>query len=107
MEKCNPRWVDRLNKTVRPMSLALMVSLLVFGGIGFATVEFLFPGRGAAAADVFVGFFRAMDDNYYTTVQVLFTAFVFAKSGEAVATAVSDAKVDKAKAENVNAEPAG
>lgn len=105
MEKCTPRWVDRLNKTVRPMSLALLVSLLVFGGIGFAIVEFLFPGRGAAASEVFISFFRAMDDNYYTTIQVMFTAFVFAKSGEAVATAVSDAKVDKAKVEN--ADPAG
>lgn len=105
MENCSPRWVDRLNKTVRPMSLALMISLLVFGGLVFATVEFIFPGRGAAAADVFVGFFRAMDENYYTTIQVMFTAYVFGKSGEAVATKVSEARVDKAKAEH--ADPAG
>ena len=105
MENCSPWWVDRLNKTVRPMSLALMVSLLVFGGLGFATVEFLFPGRGAQAAAVFVGFFKAMDDSYYTTIQVMFTAFVFAKTGEEVAKKVSDARVEKAKVEN--AEPAG
>lgn len=105
MENC-PRWVDLFIKLVRPGALGAMVGLLVFGGLAFAAVEFFFPLRGEQAAEVFVGFFRAMDDNYYTTVQVMFTAYVFGRSGQAIAEKVSDAKV-KAEEVKANAEPAG
>lgn len=107
MENC-PRWVDLFIKLVRPGALGAMVALLVLGGLAFAAVEFFFPGRGAQAAEVFVGFFRAMDQDYYTTLQVMFTAYVFGKSGEAVATKVSEAKVATAEAQaQSNADPAG
>lgn len=105
MQNC-PRWVDLFIKLVRPGALFAMVALLVLGGFLFAIVEFIFPTQGARAADVFVGFFRAMDDNYYTTVQVMFTAYVFGRSGQAIAEKVSDAKVKTAEVQN-NAEPAG
>ncbi len=106
MENCPP-WLDKFIKLVRPGSLAAMVGLLVFGGLAFAALEFAFPTRGEQAATVFISFFRAMDDNYYTTLQVMFTAYVFGKSGEAVATSVGKAKVATAQAENSSAEPAG
>lgn len=91
MENC-PRWLDIFIKLVRPGSLAAMVGLLVFGGLIFAMVEFFFPTAGARAADVFVNFFRAMDDNYYTTIQVMFTAYVVGRSSQAIAESVSKAK---------------
>ena len=107
MENC-PRWVDLFIKLVRPGALALMVGLLVFGGLLFAAIELFLPNEGTRAAAVFVGFFKAMDPDYYTTVQVMFTAYVFGKSGEAVATSVAKGKVAAAEAESkTNAEPAG
>lgn len=94
-----PRWLDIFIKLVRPGALALMVGLLVFGGLFFAGLELFIQGAGERAATVFVSFFRAMDDNYYTTVQVMFTVYVAGRSGQAIATSISDAKVKVANAD--------
>ena len=96
MEKC-PSWLNYFTALVRPGSLALMVLLLVFGGLGFATVEFFSPGSGERAAKTFVGFFAAIDSNYYATIQIMFTAYVFGRSGEAVAKEFANASVEKVK----------
>lgn len=62
-----------------------MVVLLVLGGFVFAAVEFFFPQAGDRAMKVFVGFFAAMDDNYYDTIKVMFTTYVIGRSGQAIA----------------------
>lgn len=96
MENCPP-WLDKFVKLVRPGALALMVGLLVFGGFIFALVEFLFPSAGERAMITFVGFFRAMDDNYYATIQIMFTTYVLGRSGQAIAKDFADASVQKVK----------
>ena len=96
MENC-PKWLERFTALVRPGSLALMVMLLVFGGIGFATVEFFSEGSGERAMKTFVGFFAAMDDNYYSTIQVMFTTYVLGRSGQAIAKDFAEASVRKVK----------
>ena len=104
MENC-PRWLDILIKFVRPGTLLAMVGLIIFGGFIFAMVEFFFPSAGERAMNTFVGFFAAMDDNYYATIQVMFTTYVLGRSGQAIAKDWADAKVQEAKEKNVgNAE---
>jgi len=98
MKNCPP-WLDKFAAMVRPGALASMVGLLVMGGLLFALIELILPGQGEKAAEVFVSFFRAMDDDYYTTIQVMFTAYVFGRSGEKVATSISEARVAKAEVE--------
>lgn len=99
MENC-PAWLEKFAAVVRPGSLALMVLLLVFGGFGFAITEFFSPGSGERAMKVFVGFFAAMDDNYYNTIQVMFTTYVIGRSGQAIAKEFSPATVEREKAKN-------
>ena len=62
-----------------------MFALLVFGGLLFGGIEFISPGSGERAMKVFVGFFAAMDDNYYDTLKVMFTTYVIGRSGQAIA----------------------
>ena len=102
MENC-PRWLDTFIKLARPGSLVAMVGLLILGGFIFASVELFVPEAGARAADVFVGFFRAMDDNYYATLQVFFTTYVLGRSGQAIAKDWAEAKMTEAKEKNVRA----
>ena len=80
-----PRWLDIFIALVRPGSLAAMMVVLLLGGFIFAAVELFSPGAGARASAVFVGFFEAMDDNYYDTIQVMFTTYVIGRSGQAIA----------------------
>ena len=94
MEK-SPKWLETFTALVRPGSLALMVGLLVFGGLLFAAVEFFSAGSGDRAMRVFVGFFAAMDENYYDTIKVMFATYALARSGQAIATTVADAQVKK------------
>jgi len=96
MENCPP-WLNKFIALVRPGSLAVMVGLLVFGGFIFALIELFAPTAGDRAMRVFVGFFAAMDDNYYTTIQIMFTAYVFGRSGQAIAKDFADASVNKVK----------
>jgi C4-dicarboxylate transporter len=100
MEKC-PRWLETFIALVRPGTLLAMVALLVMGGFVFAIVEFFSPGSGDRAMRVFVGFFGAMDDNYYNTIQVMFTTYVIARSGQAVAKEFATASVEKVKGNTV------
>lgn len=100
MEKC-PRWLDVLVTIVRPGSLLAMVGLLVLGGFVFAAIEFFSPDSGVRAMKVFVGFFAAMDDNYYSTIQVMFTTYVLGRSGQAIAKDWADAKIVQAKEKNI------
>lgn len=100
MEKC-PKWLETFTALVRPGSLLAMVGLLVLGGFFFALIEFFSPGSGDRAMRVFVGFFGAMDDNYYDTVQVMFTTYVLARSGQAVADSFASASVEKVKGNTV------
>lgn len=102
MENKLPAWIEKLSALVRPGSLAAMVGLLVLGGFLFAAIELFLDGAGARAADVFVGFFRAMDDNYYTTIQVMFTSYVVGRSGQAIARDYANAKVAEATARSAN-----
>lgn len=91
-------YIEKFAALVRPGSLMLMVLLLVFGGFTFAIVEFLSPTSGDRAMRVFVGFFAAMDDNYYDTIKVMFTTYVLARSGQAVAKDMAEATVAKERA---------
>lgn len=96
-----PRWLDIFIRLARPGSLVAMIALLILGGFIFATIELFFPTAGERAANVFVGFFRAMDDNYYTTIQVMFTTYVLGRSGQAIAKDWAGAKIVEAKEQNV------
>lgn len=87
-----PRWLEIFTALVRPGSLLAMVAVLLIGGFVFAGVEFFFPGSGARASDVFVNFFSAMDENYYSTIQVMFTTYVIGRSGQAIAKDLVEAR---------------
>ena len=100
MENC-PKWLERFTALVRPGSLFALVALLVLGGFIFAAVEFFSPGSGERAMKVFVGFFGAMSDDYYDTVQVMFTTYVIGRSGQAIAKDFATASVEKVRNKSV------
>ena len=96
MENC-PKWLETFTALVRPGSLLAMVAMLVLGGFLFSTVEFFSPGSGARAMAVFVGYFEAMSEDFYDTIQVMFTTYVLGRSGQAIAKDFAGASVQKVK----------
>jgi hypothetical protein len=86
-----PRWLSVFTDIVRPGGIALMFCFITVLPLVFAIIELGVKGAGARLAGVLAGYFQAVPDTYYSTIQVLFVAFVAGKSGEAIATSIKGA----------------
>lgn len=95
MEKEYPHWIRYFVKLARPGSMVLMFSLLVFGSLLFASVEFFSPGSGARASNVFTGTLQSFPTAFYDTLQWMFAAYVGGRSAQEIATKVIDNKMNK------------
>lgn len=79
-----PNWLCLFNDLVRPGGVALMFFFITILPLIFALLELGIQGTGARLAGVLAGYFKAIPDTYYTTIQVLFGVFVAGKSGEII-----------------------
>jgi hypothetical protein len=104
-EDSRPRWLQVFSETVRPGGVALMFFFLTILPLIFAIIELGIEGAGTKLAGVLAAYFKAVPDVYYTTLQVLFVAYVAGKSGERVADSIAKGKsnsTDIANAKTVN-----
>ena len=87
-----PKWLSILTDLVRPGGIALMFMFITILPLIFALLELGIKGSGIVLASVLSEYFKAVPDVYYTTIQVMFVGYVAGKSGEIIATKVSDGK---------------
>lgn len=80
-----PQWITNLASMVRPGGVALMFLIITIFPIMFALVEIAFHGTGIRIAMTISGYFQAVPEIFYTTLQVMFIAYVAGKSAERVA----------------------
>lgn len=94
-ENAFPKSIRYFVKLARPGSMVAMFSLLVLGGLIFSVVEFFSPGSGSRASKVFTETLSSFPDIYYTTLQVMFTAYVVGRSGQGIATTIMSSSKPK------------
>ena len=94
-----PKWMCIFTDLVRPGGVALMFCFITILPLIFAMLELGFHDTGTRLAGVLAGYFKAIPDVYYTTIQVLFLGFVAGKSAEAVTTKLTEGKIAAANAE--------
>jgi hypothetical protein len=87
-----PKWLSVLTDMVRPGGVALMFLFLTVLPLIFSILELGFEGTGTKLAGVLAAYFKAVPDIYYTTLQVMFVGYVAGKSGEVIASQMSDKK---------------
>jgi hypothetical protein len=92
MEYKTPRWLSIFIEIARPGVMTAMFGLLVLGGLIFALIELVAPNEGARAMGMFVGFFAAINDEYYETLRFMFAAYVIGRSGQEIAKEITQQK---------------
>jgi hypothetical protein len=98
-----PRWLRIFADLVRPGGVTLMLLFLTIIPLIFAILELGIEGVGIRLAGVLAGYFKAIPDAFYTTLQVLFLGYVAGKSGEAISRNISNKQffmVNKPEEEN-------
>lgn len=93
-----PRWIQAVIDLARPGVMIAMFFLIVFGGLIFGAIELFNEGAGHRSMLTFVGFFAAMNDQYYETLRFIFGAYVIGRSGQEIAKSVSGASATGAVA---------
>lgn len=79
-----PQWISNLAAMVRPGGVALMFLLITLFPIMFAFIEIAFKNTGVRIAATIAGYFQAIPEIFYTTLQVMFAVYVAGKSSEIV-----------------------
>lgn len=92
------RWVQNIIDLARPGVMIAMFFLIVFGGLIFGAIELFNEGAGHRSMLTFVGFFAAMNEEYYETLRFIFGAYVLGRSGQEIAKSVSGASATGAVA---------
>lgn len=98
-----PKWLYTFTDFVRPGGIALMFFFITILPLIFAFAELGVKGVGTKLAGVLAGYFQAIPDIYYTTIQVLFVGYAAAKSGEVISGNIANKKpavIDNAKEVN-------
>lgn len=94
-----PRWMCIFNDLVRPGGVALMFFFITILPLIFALLELGIKGLGTTLAGVLSGYFKAIPDIFYTTLQVMFVGFIAGKSAETVTNKITEGKTQIAQAE--------
>ena len=102
-----PKWLSVLTDMVRPGGVALMFLFLTVLPLILSVLELGIDGTGAKIAGVLAAYFKAVPDIYYTTLQVMFVGYVAGKSGEVIATKISQGKTASAPEPEPTLEPTG
>ena len=92
-----PQWIINLTALVRPGGVALMFLLITVFPIIFALFEIGIEGVGNRMAGTIAGYFQAIPEIFYDTLQIMFMAYVLGKSGEKIAEQVVKKKTTPKK----------
>lgn len=79
-----PPWQAAIIRLVRPVGVALMFLMLTLAGLLFAIVEGVAPGAGVRMAAAMAGYFGAIPTEFYVTLGVMYGAYTFARTVQAV-----------------------
>lgn len=80
-----PQWITNISALARPVGIILMFLLITIFPLVFAIIEIMFSGTGNRIAATIAGFFQAIPEIFYETLQIMFIAYVAGKSAERVA----------------------
>jgi hypothetical protein len=96
-EYIKPKWINMFSDLVRPVGVSLMFFFITILPLICALLELGIRGTGSVLAGVLAGYFKAIPDVFYTTIQVLFLGFVAGKSAEAVTGKITEGKLAAAQ----------
>jgi hypothetical protein len=88
-EYIKPRWIQIMTDVVRPGGVLMMFFIISVLPLIFSILEIGIKGVGTQLAGVMAGYYDAIPDIFYTTLQVMFVGYVAGKSTEVVSSNLS------------------